>query len=286
MTKQEIDSAFIDLHTHTQASDGALSPTELVELAIANKTKMLAITDHDTIAGYEAARDFIQNDSLDIRLITGVEISTVWEGMGIHLVGLDFNPHHEAIVSLLKNQAKARQERAENILQKLQKIGFPMTIEELQSHAKTTHIGRPHIARLMLDKGYVSSIDKAFKKYLGAGKMGDVKSGWVDLVEATEAICHSGGVAVIAHPNHYKMTRSKLLRMIDDFIGAGGQGIEVISGKQHQDITRKLVQIAVDKGLCASLGSDFHRQLPYAATVGVLPRLPAHVVPVWTCFHR
>ncbi len=280
MINKEVKTVFIDLHTHTTASDGVLSPTELLDLARANGTKMLAITDHDTVAGYLSVKSCCS----DIRLISGVEISTTWEGTGIHMVGLNFDPEKTAIKQLLSAQATARRQRAEIILQKLQKVGFSITIDELHEYAQTAHIGRPHIARLMVEKGYVNSIDKAFKKYLGTGKMGDVKSGWATLTEATQAIRQSDGIAVIAHPNHYKMTRTKLLKMLDDFIEAGGQGLEVISGKQHPDITTKFAHIANDKGLYASLGSDFHRHFPYAANVGLLPTLPDFVTPVWTTF--
>ncbi len=270
----------IDLHTHTTASDGSLTPLELIALAKENNTQMLAITDHDTVSGYLSVKEAVTG----IRLISGVEISTVWHGIGIHMVGLNFAPEHLSIQQLLSQQATARQQRAEIILHKLNKVGVAIRLDELHEHAQTNHIGRPHIARLMVETGYVSSVDKAFKKYLGTGKVGDVKSGWVSLTEAAQAVRESGGVAVIAHPNHYKMTRSKLLRMIDDFVTVGGQGIEVISGKQHRDISTKFAHIANDKGLYASVGSDFHRYFPYAANVGLLPELPESVTPVWTLF--
>lgn len=272
----------VDLHTHTTASDGALSPSALVDLAIANETQLLAITDHDTVAGYQAVRDTAKQRGLN--LISGVEVSTSWQGMGIHIVGLNFDAEHAAMTDLLARQAEARQQRAQTILHKLSKAGLPMSLSEVQQSANHSHIGRPHIARVMIEKGYVNSMDKAFKKYLGAGKMGDVKSGWVSISEAVTAIRDSGGMAVVAHPNHYKMTRTKLMRLLDEFIDAGGQGIEVISGKQHHDISEKFAQIALEKALYASLGSDFHRHFPHAADVGKLPTLPSTTTPIWQAF--
>ncbi|MBS9777502.1 MAG: PHP domain-containing protein [Gammaproteobacteria bacterium] len=280
MTKKQTIS--VDLHTHTIASDGSLTPTELVDLAIENNTDMLAITDHDTINGYLEIRDYAQKCNL--KLISGVEISTTWSGVGIHMVGLNFNPHAQAITQLLESQTNARHKRAKTILQKLAKVNCPIHLDELKEHANTDHIGKPHIAQMMMEKGYVNSIDKAFKKYLGAGKIGDVKSGWVDLQTAADVVRNSGGIAVIAHPDKYKMTRSKLLRLIAEFSEAGGQGIEVISGKQHRDVTHKLAHLADDFNLYASIGSDFHRHFAHAANVGVLDSLPTNVTPVWEKF--
>lgn len=272
----------VDLHTHTTASDGALTPEALIDLAIANNTQTLAITDHDTVAGYLSASEHARSRGL--QLVTGVELSTTWEGMGIHIIGLNFDAGHPAITQFLVAQSASRQQRAQVILHKLGKIGLPITWEDVQNSAHHGQIGRPHIARAMVEKGYVNRVDKAFKKYLGVGKVGDVKSGWSNVPEAVATIGDSGGVAVVAHPNHYKMTRTKLLRLLDEFIEAGGQGIEVISGKQHPDITEKLAQIANEKGLLASLGSDFHCAFPHAASVGQLPALPANVIPIWQCF--
>lgn len=265
----------IDLHTHTTASDGALSPTELLARAIANGVETLAITDHDTIDGYLAVRKTPPAQAL--QLISGVEISTTWNGIGIHLVGLDFIAEHPAITELLAHQSQARQNRAEIILQQLTKANMPISMEDLHTITDYNHIGRPHIARAMVEKGYVKDINSAFKKYLGTGKIGDVKSGWTDIPTAVKAITDSSGVAVLAHPNHYQMTRTKLFALLDDFQGAGGLAIEVISGLQPQSVNEKWARIARDKGFFASLGSDFHRPLSYAADVGQLPALPKNL---------
>lgn len=272
----------VDLHTHTTASDGGLSPTELVDLAIANQVEMLAITDHDTIEGYENVKTLARQRGL--QLISGVEVSTTWSGQNVHIVGLNFDTNHPAIKKLLAFQKNARQRRGGIILDKLAKAKLPISKAELIAHVGEGQIGRPHIAQIMVAKGYASSVDKAFKRYLGAGKIGDVKNGWVSLADTVSAITHSGGVAVIAHPDKYKMTRSKLLRFIDEFIALGGQGIEVISSRQHIGVTEKYANIANEKGLCASLGSDFHYQVAYAPEVGQLPALPRFVTPIWETF--
>ncbi|MGY0399300.1 MAG: PHP domain-containing protein [Ostreibacterium sp.] len=276
-----MNSATVDLHSHTTASDGALSPDELIALAKKNEVTTLAITDHDTISGYLSIRHKVSG----INLIAGTEISTTWQGVGLHIVGLDFDPNHIAIQKLLSQQTKARQTRSQIIIDKLTHMGMPITLDELHKSAGHQHIGRPHIAQVMIDKGYEQSMGKVFKKYLGAGKIGDVKNNWASLPEVVKAIRDSDGIAVIAHPNKYKMTRSKLLCMIAHFIEVGGQGIEVISGKQHPDITEKLAKIAVDKGLYASIGSDFHRHLPQTANLGKLALLPKKVTPIWQAFH-
>ncbi|PID66790.1 MAG: phosphatase [Gammaproteobacteria bacterium] len=272
----------IDLHTHSNASDGVLSAKELLERAVNNNIDLLAITDHDTVSGYRSVQ--ARAGQLGINLITGVELSTVWSGLGVHIVGLNFDPNHQAITTLLDNQRTARKKRCEQILQRLTNLGLPLTLEELQANVGSATIGRPHIAQLMVDKGYAGNTRQAFKKYLGTGKIGDVKNTWVSLSAGVAAIRAGGGVAAVAHPNHYQLTRSKLLRLLDDFIAAGGQGIEVIAGKQQRDITEKMANIANDKGLYASTGSDFHRPLAYTADVGELPPLPDSVKPIWHLF--
>lgn len=273
----------IDLHTHTTASDGALSPVALLNLAEENGVDRLAITDHDTIAGYQCAK--MHAKEYHLVLISGVEVSTTWGGQGVHIVGLDFDPNHRLITRLLATQAKARHIRCQTILDKLAKSNMPIALQTVYDYAGHQHIGRPHIAQVMVEKGYVKNMTQAFNKYLGAGKIGDVKSGWVTLEDTVTAINAAGGIAVVAHPDKYKMTRMKLLRLIDAFSEMGGRGIEVISGKQHPDITTKYARIANDKGLYASLGSDFHRHLSYAPSVGQLSALPPSVTPVWQGFN-
>lgn len=271
-----------DLHTHSTASDGVLPPDDLLQVATDKQLDYFSITDHDTIVGYLSVRE--KAASIGINLISGIEVSTLWSGIGIHIVGLNFDPTHSAMIKLLQYQADARLSRTDKILQKLAKIGFRINLSELQSSVGKGVIGRPHIAQLMVEKGYVKDTNQAFKKYLGNGKIGDVKNGWISLSDGVKAIRESGGVAIIAHPNHYNLTRTKLLRLVDEFIGAGGQGIEVISSKQHRDITDKLSAVTTDKGLYASIGSDFHRPLSFGVGVGELPQLPESVRPIWELF--
>ncbi len=273
----------VDLHTHSTASDGVLSADELIQIATDKPLDYFSITDHDTITGYLSVRE--KAKAIGMNLIAGLELSTLWNGIGVHIVGPNFEPTHSAMAHLLQHQTDARIARTDTILQKLAKIGFELSLSELQSSVGKGVIGRPHIAQLMVEKGYVKGTNQAFKKYLGNGKIGDVKNGWISLSDGVKAIRESGGVAVIAHPNHYNVTRTKLLRLVDEFIGAGGQGIEVISGKQHRDVTDKIATIATDKGLYASIGSDFHRPLSFGVGVGELPPLPDSVPPIWELFH-
>lgn len=281
---QNTPSINADFHCHTIASDGKLSPMELIDLAASHHVDMLAITDHDTIAGYQQVVEYAQQ--ANINLISGVEISTTWAGQGIHVVGLNFDANHVAMTTLLAAQQQARRARCQIILDKLAKRQMPMSFDEVQLAAGHGHIGRPHIAQTMIDKGYVQDMNRAFKKYLGAGKIGDVKSGWAPLEQTITAINDSGGIAVIAHPDKYKMTRMKLLRLVDEFIQLGGQGIEVISAKQTSDVTAKYLNIANEKQLYASIGSDFHRPFPQLPDVGQMPQLPKNCRPVWEAFNH
>ncbi len=274
----------IDLHTHTYASDGDLSPEELLARATDNGVNQLAITDHDTIAGYLSVRHHPLAQQL--QLVSGVEISTTWRGMGIHIVGLGFDAEHDAMTACLKQQNQARAERASIILEKLAKAHMPISLGEVEEQTQGRQIGRPHIAAVMVKKGYVNNVNKAFKKYLGAGKIGDVKSGWVTMSEAVEVITASGGIAVVAHPNDYQMTRTKLMTLFDEFQAHGGQAIEVISGRQPRSITEKYAHIARERGFYASVGSDFHRPLSYGCDVGQLSELPSDLLPVWRLYRQ
>ncbi len=150
-------------------------------------------------------------------------------------------------------------------------------IEISQGHAP----GRPHIALAMVDKGYVSSVSIAFKKYLGSGKVGDVKSLWPSIEEVVKWITDAGGNAVIAHPRKYNMTVTKLRRLIEDFAEAGGEGLEVITSGQKQGEIGLLTDLCLRYGLKGSLGSDFHSPTQTWVNLGAIPKLPQSVVPIW-----
>ena len=268
----------IDFHTHSHASDGALSPVELVDQAIEAGISQFAITDHDTVAGYRQALAERPDLPAGFQLLSGVELSSVWSNMTIHVVGLEVDVDHPILLAAMERLAIARRDRAEIIAEKLAKIGMPGALEGALSNAGASQLGRPHFAAWMIAAGHVVDANQAFNKYLGAGKLGDVKTCWPELEEAVDWINAAGGTAIVAHPLKYKMTRMKLRRLLTAFVTAGGSGVEVYSGRQTPDQTTDLCKLAGEFGLLASAGSDFHRHYEYGPRLGVdLTRLPATV---------
>ena len=256
----------IDFHTHTDASDGELSPEALLARAVDAGIETFAITDHDTIAGYLRARSRCPQG---LALVPGVELSCVWGGTTIHVVGLDFDPEAPAIQSMLTLLGSARQERAVKIAQRLSSRNMPGALEGAQKIAGTSQIGRPHFAKWMAAQGHVADVGAAFDKYLGQGKPGDVKTFWPALGDAVRAITDSGGIAVLAHPLKYKLTRMKLNALCQDFSDSGGRGLEVVNGRQTGDEAVRLRQVAQRFGFWVSLGSDFHRDWQHGPALGV-----------------
>lgn len=268
-----------DLHSHTLASDGDLTPDALVAAAVDAGVDTLAITDHDTVAGY--LKWASAANTLAIEVIPGIEFSTSWNGIGIHILGLNVDPYSAAIRTGSSVQLSARRERAVRIIERLKKVGLQIDQDALLDSASTDAPGRPHIARHLVANGLVKDINTAFKKYLGAGKVGDVKNLWAEMRIVIEWIRDSGGTAVLAHPDKYNLTLSKLIRLTDDFAALGGQGIEVISGQQHPDTTQRLAELCSERNLVGSKGSDFHQHGQPWCELGTSGELPEHCMPVW-----
>lgn len=277
-------SVIVDLHNHSSASDGELSPEDLLQRAQNEGVELMALTDHDTIDGYLALRELAKTANDSPQLISGVELSCVWSKMLIHVVGLNFDADNEPLRSALVGQQQARRVRAQLIADKLEKYGFTGAYDYASNLAGESQIGRPHFAQFLVDKGYVNSLNQAFKKYLGAGKPGDVKLTWPQMATAIDWIQRAGGVAVLAHPLHYKMTATKLRTLLADFKAGGGQAIEVICGQQNKERTQYLSQLAAQFELMSSVGSDFHRPGSPWSELGKTGPLPRDCVPVWSQF--
>ncbi len=268
-----------DLHTHSRCSDGILRPQALVSRAKEKGVSVLALTDHDTTVGLAEAREAATQEGIE--LINGIELSCLWNGIGIHIVGLNFDLQQPSIQDAQRHQTQSRDERAEKIAERLAKLGMPGALEGARALSDGGVIGRPHFAQYLINKGHVSSMNAAFKRYLGAGKPGDVKQLWPDVAQAVEWIVGAGGVAVVAHPDKYKMTRTKLKRLLDEFIEVGGQAMEVVSGGQSPNVTRDMSLIARQKELYASCGSDFHVPDQPWQELGSHAPLPADLAAVW-----
>ncbi len=269
----------IDLHCHSTASDGTLTPIELVTLAQERGVKHLALTDHDTVAGLPDA--IALGIKSGVNIIPGVEFSALWNGLNIHILGLNFDCQSEVIKEATARQEASRFSRAQTIADRLKKKGFDGLYEGALEKSGGHAPGRPHIALAMVEKGYVSNVATAFKKYLGSGKVGDVKSLWPSVSEVVGWVTEAGGSAVIAHPRKYKMTVTKLRRLIEDFAEAGGEGLEVITSGQKQGEIGLLADLCVRYRLKGSLGSDFHSPAQTWVNLGAIPKLPQSVVPIW-----
>lgn len=266
-----------DLHCHSTASDGQLTPTEVVQRAVENKVDVLALTDHDTVNGIQEAKQAAEN--LPIQLISGVEISIEWLGKNIHLSALHFNESNPKLITLLRKQTALREQRAHQIADKLAKVGILNAYEGAKSFSKG-EITRAHYARFLVEIGAVKNIEKAFKKYLGQGKPAYVKPEWCSMEEAIETIHYAGGVINIAHPLRYKMTARWVRRLIEAFKNADGDGIEVAGCGQSRDQRLLLARWAEEFNLYASAGSDFHFPTPWL-DLGKSLELPQSCKPIW-----
>lgn len=272
----------IDLHTHTSMSDGSLAPEEVVQLAKQRRIRMLSITDHDTIDAYATIKN---RETEDLTLIPGIEFSTQWHGIGIHICGLNIDLENRDLLRGITQQNRAREDRAGEIARRLQKkLNIDDPLPAVRQIADNRNIGRPHFARHLVDIGQTPSMEVAFRKYLGNGKVGDVQDSWAGLEDITSWIRAAGGIAVLAHPLKYKLTRTRLLKLLDDFMDAGGSAMEVVNGQQDDNETGKLARICNGRELLASCGSDFHDPGLRWATLGAYSPLPESCTPVWTAW--
>jgi predicted metal-dependent phosphoesterase TrpH len=269
-----------DLHTHTILSDGVLTPRELVSRALDHGVDALAITDHDTLDAYRELAPAQDR----IKLIPGIELSTQWQSTGIHVLGLNVDLDSDAITTAARTQSGARLERARRIGEKLEKKGVRNAFEGARKLSHGGYIGRPHFAQYLINIGKADSMSAAFKKYMGDGKAGDVRQHWAELPQIIQWIRDANGIAVLAHPLKYKLTRTRLKRLLESFIQAGGQGMEVVSGAQLPQQTRDMAQLCEQKSLLASCGSDFHMPGKAWAELGAFMSLPTNVTPVWSRF--
>jgi predicted metal-dependent phosphoesterase TrpH len=271
----------IDFHCHSHFSDGALSPLELLELAKARDVQQLAITDHDTVRAY-SSQLHASAAKAGITLVTGCEISCLWQRRSIHVVGLNLNLAAAGFDRAMAIQAQARKDRAEKITEVLQQLGFEVTLPQVQELAGVGVVGRPHFAQHLVATHQIPSMAMAFKRVLGSGKPGDIKANWPTLDTAVSWITDAGGIAIVAHPMKYNMTLTKLRGLLEDFVAAGGRGLEVLTGYQDAQRVNTLADLAQRYDLYASAGSDFHQPGQPWAELGRVAALPDRCVPVWT----
>lgn len=269
-----------DLHCHSTVSDGVLSPAEVVQRAAANGVSVLALTDHDELAGLAAAAEAAS--AAGLRLVPGVEVSVTWTDTSIHIVGLGVDPENATLRSNLEYVRSSRGRRAERIAAEFDRLGIEGSLEGAYAQAENPKvIGRTHFARFLVDRGVAADVASVFRRYLARGKPGYVAHQWADLADAVAWIRASGGRAVIAHPGRYKLARAELRRFFGEFKAAGGEGIEVVTGSHSPEQYREFAELARQFEFLASRGSDFHGPEESLADLGRLPPLPADLKPVW-----
>jgi len=273
-----------DLHTHSTASDGAYAPAELVRQAGAAGVTVLALTDHDSTEGLGEAESAAREAG--IQLIPGVEISATWADKTIHIVGLRIDRRADALKLGLSRLQATRLERAEEIGRRLDRHGIPGTFEAAREMAGDGMITRTHFARHLAGLGLAGSVKDVFERFLTRGKPGYVPTRWAEMAEAVDWIRSAGGVAVLAHPQRYKLTGSWMRRLIGEFKECGGRALEVVSGTASPGETQSSAEYARRFELCASSGSDFHSPETAWLKLGRLPPLPADLVPVWTLWNH
>lgn len=274
-----------DLHSHTTASDGRLTPEALVHRAVEMRVGTLAITDHDTTAGIAAAREEISRSGLALNLISGVEISTVWENHEIHIVGLNIDIAHPVMCDFLAQQTERRQQRARLIAERLDKAHIPGAWEGALRLADGGAVTRGHFARFLVECGKATTMADVFKKYLARGKTGYVPPQWCTIERAIDVIHHSGGKAVLAHPGRYDLSAKWLKRLVAHFAEHRGDAMEVAQCQQSPNERTHLATLARQHQLWASQGSDFHLPCPWIE-LGRKLWLPAGVEGVWQLWEQ
>lgn len=248
--------SLVDLHIHTTASDGTLSPSDIVSLAISKNLEAIAITDHDTVSGIQEAFD--ASAGKEIEIIPGIELSCMYGSTEIHILGLFVDVSSEVFLSSLNRQKASRNARNEEIIIRLNNDGILISREELLSKAADTSITRAHFARLLFEKGYASSMDQAFKKYLTYGGKYCVRYDSILPEEAMELLTCNGAFPVLAHPMQYHMGYREIEKLIVFLKKLGLAGLEVYHPSQHSGQSTKLKELALKHNLLPTGGSDFH----------------------------
>lgn len=269
----------IDLHSHSTASDGTLSPTQLVRKAAEAGVSTLALTDHDCISGIKEAKKAAHQ--LGINLVSGIELSVMWSKRTLHLVGLNIDIEHTALNAVLADAEMLRLRRGRKIGEKLEKVGINSAFEGACALAGGSLISRSHFAHFLVAQGHAKDIRQVFKRYMIKGKPGYVAEEWMSLEQGIELIHKAGGVAILAHPARYHLSRTRLRGLLKELKSLGVDGIEVVSGSHSQDENKTIAQHALDFDLSASQGSDYHGPEKPWVQLGCLPPMHYRCRPIW-----
>jgi predicted metal-dependent phosphoesterase TrpH len=259
-----------------------LEPAALVAHVAASGVRLMALTDHDTVAGVEAAAAAARLQG--IGFVAGVELSARWRGRTIHVLGLAIDPSSPQLTAGLASQQALRERRAERIAERLDAAGAPGSRALASIRADGSLPTRTHFARALVAAGIASDAGAAFGRWLGRGRPGHVPGEWPELAEATSWILAAGGKAAIAHPLRYTLSAGARRELCAEFRAAGGQGIEVVTGGSGPAQREQAISLAVRCGLEGSVGSDFHDPAVPWNPPGRLAKLPDSIRPIWSDF--
>jgi 3',5'-nucleoside bisphosphate phosphatase len=269
-----------DLHCHSVVSDGTLTPELLAERAAKNGVELWALTDHDEIGGQHRAAAAAKANGM--KYVTGTEISVTFIGTTVHIVGLGFNPDDQRLIAGLEKTRGGRRERALEIADGLAKVGIKGAFEgALKFVGNPNLISRTHFGRFLVESGVCKDTNEVFRKYLTEGKPGYIEHRWANLKDAVTWIREGGGLAVIAHPARYKFSANEEYALFSEFKQHGGQAVEVVTGSHTAAEYDTYAKAAMEFGLAASRGSDFHDPAESHTDLGTLPYLPGNLTPVW-----
>ena len=270
----------VDLHCHSNVSDGTLAPREVAARAKANGVDIWALTDHDEISGVSEARAAAA--ALGLPYVAGVEISITWAAHTIHIVGLQIDETNPELVQGLAATRGGRERRAHEMAAQLAAVGIPDAFEGALKHVGNPDlISRTHFARYLVEIGRCADTSEVFRNFLTEGNPGYVPHRWASLEQALRWIRGAGGVAVVAHPGRYKLSDLAFDAFFSEFKQLGGAAIEVITGSHTPDQYAYYAKVATDYGFLASRGSDFHSPSESRVDLGALPPLPDSLTPVW-----
>lgn len=251
------NTIIVDLHTHTTASDGVYSPIQLIDLAVSKGVRTLAITDHDTVAGLPEALNYAAG--IGFHLIPGIEFSIDYPNGSFHLVGLHIDHAHEGFIEATRWLVEERGKRIEKICDDLTRNGINVLLDEVLEEGGGESLGRPHVARVLIRKGYARDMAEVFQNYMVKGRPGYVKKAKIPFAEAISLINQSGGIPVVAHPVSLNFSSFRaFVPVIESMIDAGVRGIEVFASMHRDDEVEQFLEIAEMYGLAVSGGSDFH----------------------------
>jgi predicted metal-dependent phosphoesterase TrpH len=244
---------------------------------------LFSLTDHDELGGTaEAAREAA---ALGIRFVPGVEVSVTYQHVTVHVVGLGVDPENPALLAGIERVRAGREERAQRMADALARAGLGGVLAGARRFARNpAMIGRAHFARYLVANGVMPDVQTVFNHYLSHGKLGYIPHRWADLEEAVGWIRGAGGVAVMAHPARYcqRLSTAALNRLFDIFAAAGGEAVEVVAGAHSPEEARRFATVARQRGLLASVGSDFHEEGESPVDVGGCNPLPPDLEPVWS----